>query len=223
MSQSSLSPSQSPAAPSVPFSIPPYPPGVYPSLAQARSTLPPPEFRSRLRQHLLDHPGVTLAQVGHQLGISRQRTAMLVGRLNRPNCAHAARPAPRKAEAARRLPELTARVAGGESAEKVAADLGISLSQSMRLGLRVRQVRPPHGTQERLAGGCGCWRCRRAGGISLPRGPRTGPAKRVAIIDWLAYRDPDTGLELRQTEIARLAGVHQPLVSRLARQIGGPA
>jgi DNA-binding MarR family transcriptional regulator len=228
MSQSSPS-SQSPtapAAPTVPFQVPPYPPGCSISLAQARVDLPPEEYRHHLRKYMLDHPGLTLAQIGRQLNISRQRVSMLVGRLNRPNCAHAPRPAPRKAEAQKWLPELTARVAGGESAEKVAASLGISLSQSMRLGLRVRQVRPPHGTRLRAMGDdgrppCFCWRCKRAAGISLPRGPRTGPARRAQVLDWLAYNDPDTGEKLSQSQIARLAGVHQPLVSRLARQMGG--
>jgi hypothetical protein len=234
-SQSGTPSNQSPSQPSgpsgqsaglpipIPFQIPPYPPGLSLSLAQARVDLPREEFRYRLRKRLLDHPGLTLAQVARELQVSRQRIGSLVGRLNRPDCTQVPRPAPRKDEAARLLPELTARVRAGESAEKAARELGVSLAQTMRLGFRVRDraVRPPHGTQARFAAGCPCYRCRRVGGLALPRGPRTGPGRRAAILDWLAWRDPDTGLELRQTQIARLAGVHQPLVSRLARAMGG--
>jgi len=79
------------------------------------------------------------------------------------------------------------------------------------------EARPPHGSQGKLRGGCGCWRCRRAGGIALPRGPRTGPARRAAVEDWLAWTDPDDGTTLTQAEVGRLVGVGQGAVSRIAR------
>jgi hypothetical protein len=204
----------------VPFSIPRHPQSI--SLAQARVDLPREEFRLRLRKHMIDHPGLTLAQVGRELRLSRQRIALIVGRLDRPNCAAPGpRPAPKRDEAARRMLELELKVMQGSSAEAAARELGLSLAMAMRLGFRVHSVKPPHGTQARLTAGCRCWRCRQAGGISLPRGPRTGPVRKAAVLDWLAYRDPDDGSQLKQIDIAKLAGVAQGAVSRIARAAGG--
>ena len=206
--------------PLVPFLIPAYPKPL--SISQARVDLPPEEFRLRLRRHLQDHPHITLHQVAQQLNVTRQRINILVGKLNRPTCAHPDRPAPKreapKREAAKlKLADLRARVAGGEPAEAAAAALGISLHMAMRLGFRSREARPPHGSQGKLRGGCGCWRCRRAGGIALPRGPKTGLARRAAVEDWLAWTDPDDGTTLTQAEVGRLVGVGQGAVSRIAR------
>jgi hypothetical protein len=168
---------------------------------------------------MIDHPGLTLAKVGRELRLSRQRIALIVGRLDRPNCAAPGpRPAPKRDEAARRMLELELKVMQGSSAEAAARELGLSLAMAMRLGFRVHSVKPPHG-KGRM--NCFCWRCRQAGGISLPRGPRTGPIRKVAVLDWLAYRDPDDGSQLKQIDIAKLAGVAQGAVSRIARAAGG--
>lgn len=201
--------------PLIPFQIPAYPKPL--SISQARTDLPPEEFRTRLRSHLLDHPGLTLAQVAQHLNVTRQRVGLLVGKLNRPTCAHPNRPAPKREAAKLKLAQLTAKVKAGKPADAAAKELSISLPMAMRLGFRARNAHPPHGTQIRLAKGCDCWRCRRAGGIALPRGPRTGPARRAAVLDWLAWLDPDSGEGLRQVEIGRLAGVAQAAVSRIAR------
>jgi hypothetical protein len=198
----------------VPFQIPPHS-GLL-SLAQARVDLPPPEFRQRLRRHLLDHPGLTLAQVGRILGVSRQRAAQMAG----PFPLARTRPAPKRDQAAEKLADLTRRVAAGESAEKVAAELKVSLGMAMRLGWRAKQVRPSHG-KGRGRQCCNCWRCRRASGAASKRGPRTSAEQTASVVDWLAWRDPDEGTELSQTEIGRLAGVGQPVVSRIARSAGG--
>jgi ParB-like chromosome segregation protein Spo0J len=153
----------------VPFLIPHHPGPI--SLAQARVDLPPAEFRLRLRRYLLDHPGLTLAQVAWELGVTRQRAGRLAGRLGRPTCAQEGpRPAPKRDFARERMAELCARVRAGESAEQAAAGLGVSLGQAMRLGFRVREVRPGHGTAARRGARCECWRCRRA--------DRTAPAPR---------------------------------------------
>ena len=180
----------------------------------ARIALPPFEFRARLRRHLLAEPSVTLRQVASALGVSRQAVGALVGRLDRPTCAHPDRPAPRRDQARARLAELTARVAAGESAESAAGGLGISLAQAARLGFRAKEVRPPHGKGR---ANCDCWRCRRAAGVARPRGRRAEAAQREAALDWLAWVDPDEGTALTQAEIGRLAGVRQSAVSRLAR------
>jgi DNA-binding MarR family transcriptional regulator len=37
------------------------------------------------------------------------------------------------------------------------------------------------------------------------------------VLDWLAYKDPDTNQPLRQVDIARLSGVGQGAVSRISR------
>ena len=136
-----------------------------------RASLPPPEFRARLRSLLLDHPDLPLHQVAAALGVTRQRVSQMAGPLSRHDCAHppSPRPAPEREKAQRGLTDLVERVRAGESAAAAAASLGISLSAASALGFRVREVRPAHGTREREAGGewdggrgCGCWRCRRA-------------------------------------------------------------
>jgi len=194
----------------VPFQIPPHPGPI--SLSQARVDLPPSEFRLRLRKHLLDHPGLTLAQVAKDLKLTRQRVGSLVGRLNRPR--HFAV----KWEQARaKMVELRARVVGGESAEHAAEGLGISLAAARKLGLRVKSIRPAHGTLERGALGCGCWRCKKAQGLATPRGPRMDDAQKAAVLDLLAYNDPDTGEVLTQKQIAGLLGTNQNTVSRISR------
>ena len=212
--------------PPTPPPIPPPIPLVLAAIAEARAQLPPAQFRDRLRQAMVVRPDLTLVQVARQLGLTRQRVGQLVGKLERPTCAQPGpRPAPRRDEARRRMEELRARVAGGESAVGAARSLGISLAQARRLGFRVRAVWPPHGTQARLAGGpgragCGCWRCRRAGGIALPRGPKVDERKRWEVVDWLAWTDPDDGTGLTQARIGRLVGVGQPVVSRVALALG---
>ena len=187
-------------------------------LAEARLSLSPQEFRLKLRKVLLANPRITLKQIAKALNVTRQRVSLLVGRLDRPNCAPPGpRPAPKREAARTKLSELTQRVAQGESAEGVVKDLGISLNQARTLGFKVRQVRSAHGTQARAIHGCDCWRCRRTSGVALPRGPRFGPRKKVEVLDWLAYKDPDTNQPLRQVDIARLSGVGQGAVSRISR------
>jgi transposase len=89
------------------------------------------------------------------------------------------------------MEELRARVAGGESAAGAARGLGISLVQARRLGFRVE----------------------RAGAA---RAQGAGSGRRAEVVDWLAWIDPDSGTGLRQREVARLAGVAQQTVSRVA-------
>jgi hypothetical protein len=201
-------------------------------LPKARATLPPSEFRNQLRGYMLDHPGVTLRRVAETLDVTRQRASIMVGPLNRSNCCRTDRLAPERERAAACLTELRARVAAGESAGPVARELGISLSMAMRLGFRVKEVRPPHGTWERAREkigvdgevvqlGCNCWRCRRVAGLVVPRGPRTTVAQKAEIEDWLAWVDPETGRGLSQVEIGKLARVGQMAVSRVARAAGG--
>lgn len=186
------------------------------TIPEARASLPIHEFRQALRQTLLENPDVTLQEVADQLGVTRQRVSLMVGRLGRPTCAHPNRPAPKKELAAQLLPQLIERVRRGEPAEKAAAKLGISLAQAMRLGFRAKQALPPHGTAAR-AEHCSCWRCRRATGQVRTRGRRADPAKLAQVHDWLAWTDPETGQPLSQFEIGRLAGVAQGAVSRIAR------
>jgi len=219
------------------LAIPPLPPSptIHLSLSAlplARRSLTVADFRHRLRQAMLAQPSLTLAKVASSLGVTRQRVALMVGRLDRPNCATPNRPAPKRDAAARGFVQLVEKVRAGESAEAAAADLGISLGMAMRLGFRAKKFHPPHGTRERAAGGgsgssprppCRCWRCRRAVGIALPRGRRADEVVRARVLDWLAYNDPDTGEGLRQIEIGKLAGVGQAVVSRIARAAGGPA
>jgi predicted XRE-type DNA-binding protein len=191
------------------------------SLSDARAALPPEEFRQRLRQHLLDHPDLTLRDVAQELGVTRQRVGLMVGKLDRPTCAEVGpRPAPKREAASKRMAELQTRVARGESAERAAASLGISLAAATKLGFSAKAVRPPHGTQARVEAGCPCWRCRRAAGVALPRGPRASAEQRAAVENWLAWVDPETGRGLSQTEIGRLVGIGQGAVSRIARAAG---
>jgi predicted transcriptional regulator len=196
------------------FSIPVCPQPL--SLSDARAALPAEEFRLLLRQHLIDHPDLTLHDVAQELGVTRQRVGMMVGKLGRPTCAEVDRPAPKKEVAALGMAELRARVARGESAEKAAASLGLSLPAATKLGFRTKAVRPPHGTQAKLTTDCNCWRCRRAAGIALPRSPRAGEREKAAVLEWLAWVDPETGRGLSQTEIGRLVGIGQGAVSRIA-------
>lgn len=208
--------------PLIPFQIPAYPKPL--SISQARVVLPPEEFRTRLRAHLLDHPGLTLAQVAQHLNVTRQRVNLLVGKLNRPSCAHPNRPAP-KTEAARRgMVKLVERVRAGEPAEQAAKALDLSMTQVMRLGFRVRKFCPPHGTRLRAVGdegvaACPCWRCRRAVGKALRRGRPADQRTRAEVLDWCAWRDPDSGEGLRQIEIGRLTGIGQGAVSRIVRSV----
>ena len=208
-------------------------------LEPARLALSPPEFRAHLRHYLLEHPQVTLRRVADSLGVSRQKVGWMAGRLRRPSCCL---PGPRlaseRAKAALCLSELRARVAAGESASAVAKELGFSLWIAAALGFRTKEVRPPHGTWERARGGgrgeggsgggsesprppCNCWLCRRVAGVAVPRGPRTTPAQKAQIIDWLAWTDPDDGRGLSQTEIGRLVGIGQMAVSRVAQAVRG--
>jgi predicted transcriptional regulator len=201
--------------PTIPFIVPGYRQSI--SLAQARNDLPPEEFRYRLRRHLLDHPSLTLAQVAKNLKVTRQCVSQMAGKLNRPTCATTNRPSPRLDQARQKILELELRVLAGESASSAAHQLGISINQVYKSGFRTRDIRSPHGSQARLTAGCRCWRCRQAAGLTLPRGPRTGPIRKAQVLDFLAWRDPDTGEGLRQVDIARLSGVGQAAVSRISR------
>ena len=164
-----------------------------------------------LRAFLLAHPQVTLTQTALKLGVTRQAVGQMVGRLDRPR-----RTAPRKEQARARLDDLRKRVSQGEPAARAAAALEISLNQAYRLGFRAHAVRSPHDTQARLASGCDCWRCRRAGGLAIPRSPMT-PQQRAEALDWLAWTDPDDGRGLSQAKIGAVVGIGQAAVSRLAR------
>jgi hypothetical protein len=198
----------------IPFEIPPHHQSI--SLPQARLDLPPELFRSRLRRHLLEHPGLTLAQVAAQLNVSRQRVSLMVGRLNRPNCATGKRPAPKLAQAKKKVSALIKRVQAGETATQAAAALNLSLPQVYRLGFRTHLVRPPHGRGRQ---DCNCWRCRRSSGVVVPRGTKMGPMQRAQAEDWLAWTDPDTNEPLTQAAIGKLTGMRQSAVSRIAKQM----
>ena len=201
--------------PTIPFKVPPHPGPI----SQARADLPPAEFRTYLRRHMAEHPGLTLGQVAKQLGLTRQRVHSITGPLGRPSCATPGpRPAPKRDQAQKLLVDLKIRVAQGEAADKAAKDLGISLAQAMQLGFRSKDCRPSHGTWDRAKSRCNCWRCRRVSGVALPRGPKSGPERKSLVIDLLAWTDPDDGSHLKQAQIARLAGVHQALVSRISRE-----
>ena len=185
--------------------------GFFTYLPKVRASLPPAEFRQRLRETMLADPHMKLAEIASALGVTRQAVGQMVGRLDRPR-----RTAPRKEQARARLNDLRKRVSQGEPAARAAAALAISLPQAYRLGFRAHAVRPTHGTQERLASGCNCWQCRRAGGLALPRSPST-PQQRAEALDWLAWTDPDDGRSLSQAKIGALTGISQAAVSRLAR------
>jgi hypothetical protein len=181
------------------------------SLATARDLLTPADFRLRLRRTLLSNPSLTLKQVAQALGVTRQCVGTIVGRLDRPT----GKPAIKREQAKAKLAELRARVAAGESAEHAAKELGISLGQAMTLGFRARGVKPAHGSSNRAA--CRCWRCRRANGIAIPRGPRMRPEQVTTALDLLAYVDPDSGEGLSQRRIGEMVGAGQAAISRIAR------
>jgi predicted XRE-type DNA-binding protein len=186
------------------------------SIAQARADLPPEQFRQRLRDHLKANPGLTLAQVAHQLKVSRQYVSQLVGKLNRPNAASPLffRMAPKTEQARQKLPEMRARVARGDSAEQAAAKLGISVNRAYYLGFRSKTIRKQHGSRSN----CACWRCRKAHGLVIPR-MRINEKFRAEIMDLLVWSDPFTAEELTQSEVARLLGTNQSAVSRVARGV----
>ena len=186
------------------------------SISEARAQLAPVDFRLALRRTLLDNPALKLQEVATQLGVSRQAVGAMVGRLDRPTCAHPNRPAPKREAAKMKLADLSKRVAAGESPRAAADGLGISLAAAAKLGWRAKDVRPPHGKGRTS---CNCWRCRRAIGVTIPRGPRANPAMIVQVLDWLAWTDPDSGLPLTQAVIGDLVGVGQPVVSRLTRAV----
>jgi hypothetical protein len=188
------------------------------SLLHSREALPLAEFCSQLRVILLADPGITLAAVAQSLGVTRQRVASLVGPLGRPNCCPSGpRPAPKRDRAAEKMVDLRARVAAGESAESVARALGLSLSMAMQLGFRAKDVRPAHGTKVRWQMGCNCWRCRRVAGVAVPRARKVSAKQRATALDWLAWVDPDDGRRLSQTEIGKMVGIGQMVVSRILR------
>ena len=199
----------------IPSQIPAHPQPL--NISQARSTLSPEEFRLRLRSHLQSNPNVTLAQVAHQIKVSRQYVSQLVGRLNRPNAASPLffRMAPKTEQARQKLPEMRARVARGDSAEQAAAKLGISVNRAYYLGFRSKDSKPTH-AQGRP--GCNCARCRKAHGLAIPR-TRTSERLRAEIVDLLAWSDPFTAEALAQSEVARLLGTNQSVVSRVARGV----
>ena len=179
-------------------------------------SLPPPEFRQRLRQYLIDHPGITLAAVARSLGTSRQYVSQTVGKLHRPNCTQVPRTAPKADLARQKMVELEMKVLCGETATAAASSLGLSLDAAMQVGFRVRSVRPAHG---RGRTGCACWRCRRASGSVIPGGRIPDHARRALVLDWLAWQDPDGQNRLTQAEIGKLTGIRQPSVSKIAREM----
>ena len=191
-------------------------------LPPLRDSLRPRDFYSRLRDYLLLHPALTLRQVAQSLSISRQAVANMVGRLDRPTCAAPNRPAPKTAQARAHLKDLAELVAQGHTAQQAAEQLGVSLNQARILGFRVKAIRKPHGQGREGCGdgtrSGGCWLCRRAAGLSVPRGTRT-KTDAAATLDWLAWNDPDDGRFLSQSRIAALSGTKQQTVSRLARMI----
>ena len=184
-------------------------------LPPLRDSLRPRDFHSRLRDYLLLHPTLTLRQVAQSLSISRQAVSNMVGRLDRLTCAAPNRPAPKTDHARANLKALAALVAQGRTAQQAADQLGVSLSGAVLAGFRVKAIRKPHGKGRE---GCGCWRCRRAAGLAVPRGTRTR-MDAAATLDWLAWNDPDDGRFLSQKSVAALSGTRQQTVSRLARSI----
>lgn len=181
------------------------------SISLARDTLEPEEFRTRLRKHMQDHPEITLQQIATVLGLTRQRISQFVGPLGRQNCAQPNRPAPKRDRAKQKLLELELRVQAGQSASAAAKDMGLSINQVRSLGFRTKDLRPAHGKGRQ---DCNCWRCKRASGAILPRGSQIDPAQ---VLDWCAWVDPDDGRALTRQEVARLCGVVQPAVSRIAK------
>ena len=181
------------------------------SLLAARDLLTPADFRLRLRKTLLANPRLTLLQVARELKVTRQCVGAIVGRLNRPT----GKPAVKREQAKAKMAELRTRVAAGESAEHAAKELGISLGQAMNLGFRARGIKPTHGSGNKAA--CRCWRCRRAAGVALKRGPRMRPEQVQTALDLLAYVDPDSGEGLSQRRIGEMVGAGQAAISRIAR------
>ena len=112
------------------------------SIPEARAQLAPADFRLALRRTLLDNPALKLQEVATQLGVSRQAVGAMVGRLDRPTCAHPNRPAPKREAAKMKLADLSKRVAAGESPRAAADGLGISLAAAAKLGWRAKDVRP---------------------------------------------------------------------------------
>jgi hypothetical protein len=182
------------------------------SIAQARKYMPLDKFRELLRRHMLKHPQITLQQVAKELGVTRQRAGAIVGKLERTE-----RRAPRRDQARGMLAELEKRVAAGESAEKVASDLGISLPTARKIGFRSKQVLPPHG-KGRV--GCDCLLCRKNAGKVLSRSKKADDTNIAMVLDWLAWCDPDSGEGLTQGVVGRLSGVRQQVVSRVSRAEG---
>ena len=167
---------------------------------------------------MLDNSQVTLRHVANALGVSRQCVAVMVGPLGRPTCAEPGpRPAPKREATRRGLAEMRRRVAAGESANAVARALGISTNTAWHLGFRAKEHFHPHGSQETLTAGCNCWRCRRAAGLALSRGPRVNAAQKAEVLDWLAWTDPEDGSRLSQAKIGLLVGVGQGTVSYVAQ------
>lgn len=194
--------------------IPPLPPSPthilsVSSMAAAKDLLSPADFRVRLRKTFLSNPNLTLAQAARALGVTRQRVALIVGPLGRST----GKPAVKREQAKARMAELRTRVAGGESAEKAAKELGISLAAAAALGFRSKSIRPLHGGGRK---DCRCWRCRRAAGVTTSRA-RLDTTQKAAVLDLLAYNDPDTGEGLTQQQIAGLLGTNQNTVSRISR------
>ena len=101
------------------------------SIPEARAQLAPADFRLALRRTLLDNPALKLQEVATQLGVSRQAVGAMVGRLDRPTCAHPNRPAPKREAAKMKLADLSKRVAAGESPRAAAMASG-SVSQPRR-------------------------------------------------------------------------------------------
>jgi predicted transcriptional regulator len=186
-------------------------------LSLARATLSSEEFRARLRAALVSTPQITLSHVASQLGVTRQAVSQLVGRLNRPPCARAGKPAPKLEQARAALPELTRMVKKGIAADVAVDLLGISLNQVMRLGFRAKAFKPLHGSAVK-AMLCNCWRCRRGTGAAKSRAPRMGAKARAEVLDWCAWRDPDSDEGLSQAKIGALCGVGQGAVSRVVRE-----
>lgn len=195
--------------------IPPLPPQILSvsSLLTARDLLSPADFRLRLRKTLLANPSLTLLQVARELKVTRQCVGAIVGRLNRPT----GKPAIKREQAKSKMAELRTRVAAGESAEHAAKELGVSLGQAYVLGFRSRETKPAHGGGRK---DCFCWRCKKAQGLAVPRGPRMRPEQVNTALDLLAYVDPDSGEGLSQRRIGELVGAGQVAISRIARAAG---
>jgi len=180
------------------------------SIIPNRASLPRAEFQHALRQAMLDNPDLTLQNVATNLNVSRQYVFSLVGKLNKKP------QAPRLTEVQTKLPQLTNAVAKGIPVAAAADLLGLSINQVYKAGFRAKGMKKMHNTQARFDAGCRCWRCRRAAGVVQRRASRINWARKVEILDLLAWTDPDSGSHLSQTEVGRLTGVGQAAVSRVA-------